>query len=275
MKDSIWVVNAFTDDGIKGNPAGVCFVEEFPDGAKMLEVSAKLGFSNSAFVKTLGPNNFQIRWFTPNSEAPICGHATIAASHILFDESFVDSSTSISFESKSGELSVKKNGDWYALNFPAYHKLPQAMIDDQLLKIVGHISPIFYGIYEKGLFMEFSEAQVRNMKPDLEELKKVDCRALTITARSENNEYDFISRYFAPREGIDEDPVCASAHCALIPYWSNKLQKSQLTAYQASARGGLLKCENNGERVIISGKAKTVFKGSLFSSELTNLKAAA
>jgi predicted PhzF superfamily epimerase YddE/YHI9 len=276
MSYTLWVADAFTRQPFKGNPAGVCFVDDFPNDQYMLQLSAKLGFSNSAFVKQLNGNKFQIRWFTPHSEAPICGHATLATSHILYENGHIQQNEEIVFESPSGNLFVNKTGSWYNLNFPAYLDVEERIFNDKLFELIK-IRPVFNGFYNKGLFMEFaSEEEVRNLNPDLEFLKTFKCRALTITAKAkEGSEYDFISRYFAPSVGINEDPVCASAHCALIPYWSNKLGKKDLLAYQASKRGGVIKCKDLGDRVIISGEAVTVFKGSTIDQNLEKIRFAA
>lgn len=274
MIDELWVVNAFAAQGLKGNPAGVCFVDEFPTkNSQMLDISKRLGFSNSAFVQHIQDNKFQIRWFTPHSEAPICGHATIAASHIIHQKQLCNPNEELVFESMSGELYVTKTEEWYNLNFPTYSDLQEKEVSDEIIKLIGY-KPIFNGVYGKGLYIELpSEDALKKFSPDLEFLKTFDCRALTITARAADAaEYDFVSRYFAPSVGIDEDPVCASAHCALIPYWSRKLGEKDLIAYQASERGGMVKCKDLGNRVLISGKAETTFEGNiknLFSEKIS------
>lgn len=261
----IWAVNAFATHPFKGNPAGVCIVDTFEDVVWMQMIAKDLGFSNTAFVKKISAANYEIRWFTPNSEAPLCGHATIATTYILIKENF-ESVNEITFQSASGELKCTKNGTWFELDFPNYSPTEQ---DIDLSKIVG-IKPKYVGVGQNCILAEFEEEELRTLKPNLNELAKLEYRALIATAKS--NEYDFGSRYFAPKVGIDEDPVCASAHCRLIPYWAEKLGKNEMVAYQASARGGVIKCQNITNRVLISGEAVTVYSGDINDCNLTELK---
>jgi predicted PhzF superfamily epimerase YddE/YHI9 len=164
---------------------------------------------------------------------------------------------------------VSQNENWYTLNFPLYQVIPQKLTE-QMRSVINY-EPVFTGFAHNILFMEFAdEDALYGLQPDLEALKKIDCRALAATARG--RKYDFLSRYFAPKVGINEDPVCASAHCRLIPYWSEKLGKKDMMAYQASSRGGVLKCRNLGNRVLISGEAVTVFKGKIADNQLSELK---
>jgi predicted PhzF superfamily epimerase YddE/YHI9 len=271
MPQHIWVVDAFTSEPLKGNPAGVCFYDEFPDDAAMQEIATKLSFSNSAFVKRTGPRQFDIKWFTPHSEASICGHATIATTHILFEEKMIDEGADIEFTSKVGKLYTNKFKNWYSLNFPAYRDIEDRIFSKEIHAVLDG-RPLFNGFCNDRLFMEFaSEKELYDLKPNLEALKKIKCRALIATAKGED-EYDFLSRYFAPSVGIDEDPVCASAHCILIPYWSEKLKKKNMMAYQASKRGGVIKCQDMGNRVMISGEAITIAKGELDAADLTKYK---
>lgn len=266
---TLWVTDAFTNTPLKGNPAGVCIFDEFPSDEWMQDVANELGFSNSAFLKKLGHNHYHIRWFTPHSEAPLCGHASIAALHVLAEEGLVQKNSTIALESLSGQLSVSQSDNWYTLNFPLYPVLPKKLTAP--IRAVLNHEPIFTGFAHNILFMEFTDEDVLyDLKPDLEALKNIDCRALAATARG--RKYDFLSRYFAPKVGINEDPVCASAHCRLIPYWSEKLGKQEMLAYQASSRGGILKCKNLGNRVLISGEAVTVFKGKIADNQLSELK---
>jgi PhzF family phenazine biosynthesis protein len=266
---TLWIADAFTTTPQSGNPAGVCIFDEFPADDWMQEVASKLGFSNSAFLKKLGPNHYHIRWFTPHSEAPICGHATVCAMHILITEKMVPSGTTVTFESMRGKLYVSHSETWYNLDFPAY-EIELNKLDNQIQACVN-ITPTFVGKGNNIILMEIaSEEEIYSLKPDLEAIKKLDCRALLITTRS--SKYDFLLRYFAPKVGINEDPVCASAHCLLIPYWQKKLAKEEFTSYQASARGGLLKCKYLGNRVLISGEAVTVFKGNISDNNLSELK---
>jgi PhzF family phenazine biosynthesis protein len=256
----VYTVDAFTAVPFKGNPAGVCIVEEFPEVSHMQNVAMELAYSNTAFIKKLGDNHYAIKWFTVNSEAPLCGHATIGSMHVLAQEGLIDKTREVGFESMSGPISATINETWYNLNFPIY-PVSQAVLTDELRSVVN-LDPIYTGFAQNCYIMEFeSEKALAALEPKLELLKKIDCRALIATAVG--TKYDFHSRYFAPSVGIDEDPVCASAHCRLIPYWSGKLGKVDMMAYQLSSRGGELKCKNLGNRVLISGEAVTVMKANL------------
>ncbi len=255
----IYTVDAFANEPFKGNPAGVCIVDEFPDQDLMQNISMELGYSNTAFVKNIGDQLYHIRWFTTLSEAPICGHATVATAHVLCGEHNLKSGTEISFTSASGDLKAEINGDnTYTLNFPSY-QVDQIESKDELLNLFQQdMGYVFFGFSKNCFFIELENKDfLRIAQPDLNRLKSLPCRALILTCRGDDK-YDFFSRYFAPVVGIDEDPVCASAHCRLIPYWSNKLGKQELLAYQLSARGGEIKCKNLLNRVLISGKAVTV-----------------
>jgi len=226
----------------------------------MQNIAAELNYANTAFIEQTRADCYKIRWFTPRSEAPLCGHATIGSMHILCSVHGVASETSVTFECKVGEIYAQKTGSWYELNFPSYEVKPVDL--SQQLKDVINVKPVFTGFAENCYFMEFESLEdLKLLAPDLEKLKKIECRALSATAKGV--EFDFHSRYFAPRVGINEDPVCASAHTRLIPYWSKKLGKDEMIAQQASARGGVLKCKNLGNRVLISGEAVTVMRTEL------------
>lgn len=265
----IWFVDAFTSEPFKGNPAGVCIVNEFPSQELMQNIASEVNFSETAFVKPLAKDLYHIRWFTPNSEAPLCGHATLASAHLLIEQGLQNENDTITFKSLSGELMVNKTAEWINLNFPLYNAT--AIEYSSFLKDIVNFDPIYTGFAENCILMEFATPEeVRALTPDLAKLAKYQCRALIATSNDKN--YDFISRYFAPRVGIDEDPVCASAHCRLIPYWSKKLNKAEMLAYQASVRGGVIKCKNLGNRVLISGKAVTIIEGKLNLLNIRELK---
>lgn len=256
----IYTVDAFTRTPFKGNPAGVCIVEEFPSAIHMQNIAMELAYSNTAFVKKLGDNSYSIKWFTPTSDAPLCGHATIGSMHVLAQEGLIDITREVMFETASGAITASVSGTWYNLNLPLYPVSPIVLTDE--LRAIVNLDPIYTGFAQNCYFMEFENKDaLAALEPKLERLKKIECRALIATAKG--LEYDFHSRYFAPSVGIDEDPVCASAHCRLVPYWSQKLGKMELTAYQLSKRGGELRCKNLGNRVLISGEAVTVMKADL------------
>lgn len=256
----IYTVDAFTRKPFKGNPAGVCIVEEFPSQDHMQNIAMELAYSNTAFVKKLGDNSYAIKWFTVTAEAPLCGHATIGSMHVLAQEGLIDTNREVLFDTVSGPITGAVSGTWYDLNFPIYPVSPVVLTDE--LRAVVNIDPIFTGFAQNCYFMELENKDALvALEPKLERLKKINCRALIATAKG--TEYDFHSRYFAPSVGIDEDPVCASAHTRLIPYWSQKLGKMDMTAYQLSKRGGEIRCKNLGNRVLISGEAVTVMKADL------------
>lgn len=257
-----WLVDAFTNKQFSGNPAGVIFVPEFPSGELMQNIASELNISQTAFIKPVNDGIYHIRWFTPNSEAPLCGHATIASVHILLQEK-MESNKEIKFQSISGDLLITVDDQWINLNFPRYK--PESVDFAPELRAIVNETPIYTGFAEHCFVMEFENvAQVKNLNPDLRLLMNLPCRALIVTAKTHEPEfmmYDFVSRYFAPRVGINEDPVCGSSYCRLIPYWSQKLGKTQLKAYQLSKRGGVINCLDMQKRVQISGQAVTVAKG--------------
>ncbi|MDJ1305836.1 MAG: PhzF family phenazine biosynthesis protein [Candidatus Midichloria sp.] len=259
-----WIVDAFADRPFVGNPAAVFLVQEFPSTSVMQSIAAEINLSETAFVKRLGLHHYHIRWFTPNSEAPLCGHATIAATHVLINTNAERNKVPIKFESLSGRLLAESDVPWITLNFPRY--VVQQIDPDPRLHSVIDCKPIYTGFSQNCYFMEFEKIeQIIELRPNLQLLSEIEFRALIVTAKGTGkfHEYDFVSRYFAPRVGINEDPVCASAHCRLIPYWSAKLGKGSLIAYQASKRGGIISCEDLQNRVLISGTATTVIKGEL------------
>lgn len=253
----VWLVDAFAEEKFKGNPAGVCFLDNLADIELMQKIANELNCSNSAFVEKLEDQLYHIKWFTPISEAPICGHATVAAAHMMYNLKMVDPNEDIIFKSLAGKLIISQNNGWINLNFPAY-PVKQVQPAPELVNIVNY-QPMFIGVAENRILMEFeNQGALYALEPDLSALAKLNVRALMATAKADLGKYDFLSRYFAPKVGIFEDPVCASAHCSLIPYWSSKLEKKSMVAYQASKRGGELLCKYLGSRVIISGKAVKV-----------------
>lgn len=255
-------VNSFTDVPFRGNPAGVVILEEEHPSEWMRQVAAETGFSETAFIRRMD-KDFSLRWFTPKVEVDLCGHATLAAAHILFQEGILAKTESAHFQTLSGELTADWQDNWLYMNFPAYHPHPldppQAMLDAVGLKPTACVQePGGRWLWEVG-----SQQEVVNARPDFTALGELPGRGLIVTGRSGEEKYDFISRYFAPWVGINEDPVTGSAHCLLAPYWAKQLGKETFTAFQASSRGGELKVHLRGERVDIFGQAVTVFKGSL------------
>lgn len=261
MTTPIYQVDSFTDKLFAGNPAAVVLLEQQADAAWMQAVAREMNLSETAFVHPQ-PGGYHLQWFTPQVEVDLCGHATLAAAHILWQIGQVKSDESIRFFTRSGWLTASQRNDLIEMDFPSAPLVP-ADITEEIIRAVG-ARPDFTGISgEKWVFEYADEQIVRSLKPDFAALKQRKGRALAVTAPSSNPGFDFVSRYFAPWIGIDEDPVTGSAHCILGPYWAQKIGKTHLTAYQASARGGIVNVRVSGDRTYVGGKAVTVFAGSL------------
>ena len=243
--------------GCQGNPAGVCLLPAETNDEYYRQTAVKLGASETAFIfKKDG--RFHLRWFTGRgAEVDLCGHATLASAYILWGKGFVNSKETINFQTKSGLLAARKEGALIVLDFPRDDVTPVAAPAD-FKKILG-VVPLFIGKTRFDYFLTVdSEATVKNINPDLAKLKKLSARGCIVTAKSSNHEYDFVSRFFAPAVGINEDPVTGSAHCALGPYWGNILKKKNLVGHQASNEGGVVCVEVLKDRVLLKGKAKLV-----------------
>lgn len=257
----IWTVDAFTQQPFSGNPAAVTFWEAYPDDALCLQIAAEMNLSETAFVKPLGNNHFQIRWFTPAIEVKLCGHATVAAAHTLWAEG-IATEGDIRLDSLSGPLKVRKRGDQIQLNFPAQTpspiEPPKGLLDALGLK---HFTAVMQA-YDDILVEVGSPDVLNSISPDFHQLNQVECRGVIVTTQGPAP-FDFSSRFFAPKVGILEDPVTGSAHCKLTPYWAAKLNKTPLTAYQASKRGGQVHCELKDDRVLLSGHAVRILEGNL------------
>lgn len=256
----IYQVDAFTEKPFAGNPAGVCVLQDYPTEKWMQDVASEMNLAETAFLVP-AEDGYNLRWFTPNSEVDLCGHATLASAHILWEKGFLSPDKEAKFYTKSGLLTAKLIDGWIQLNFPA---TPEEKIDAsaQLTEGLG-ITPFYIGknIFDYLIEVD-SEETVKNIKPDFTKIMQVPMRGVIVTAKS--REYDFVSRFFAPEVGIFEDPVTGSAHCCLGPYWKKRLEKDEFTAFQASERGGVLKIKVEKDRVLISGKAVTVIEGELF-----------
>lgn len=258
MKLPIFQADAFASGLFKGNPAAVVPLTEWLTDETLQQIAMENNLSETAFFIPEG-DHFHIRWFTPKAEVKLCGHATLATAHILYNELNFEGE-SISFNSKSGILTVSKTEDKLQLDFPADFVFLVEM-NPEFAKALG-AQPIaaFRGRTDYLLLFE-SEEIIRNMKPNFHLLKQTDARGIIVT--SKGNEVDFVSRFFAPRVGIDEDPVTGSAHTSLIPFWSWRLGKKEMTALQLSERGGQLWCTLAGDRVLIAGKAVTYLRGEI------------
>ncbi len=257
MNLDVFYVDAFADEIFSGNPAAVIFTD-LNDEILMQKIAAENNLSETAFVNTKGNTNF-IRWFSPTTEVNLCGHATLASAFIYFN--YIDTSKSeISFQSASGILKVTKKLDIYELDFPK-DNFNQIDAIDIVFNLTG-IRPIETYIGDINMLAVYeNEEDIKLIKPDFQNLINLDGQGLIVTSVS--NDFDFVSRYFCPKYGINEDPVTGSAHTTLIPYWSMKLNKTKLHAKQVSLRGGELFCINLDKRVLIGGKAELYMKGKI------------
>lgn len=261
MKLPIYTVDAFTSKQFKGNPAAVCITDNEIDEQLMKNIAFEMNLSETAFVRKTG-DNYSLRWFTPSSEVDLCGHATLAASHILFQSGRHDKNKEIRFNTKSGELVAILKDNFIQLDFPIIEQkeiIPPA----ELERALG-AKPVYCGSTEWNYIVEFeNEDIIRNMVPDFELLQSLPEWGAIVTAKGSTGGYDFISRFFAPEKGIKEDPVTGSAHSVLGPYWMKKLGKNTFNAYQASARGGEIGVNVENGRVYLTGEAVTMIEGSI------------
>jgi len=258
----IFIVDAFTDKPFKGNPAAICLLDENKDDSWLLNVAAEMNLSETAFVKKEN-EEFSLRWFTPKTEVELCGHATLATAHILWQEKILRENEQAVFQTiYKGKLTADKKRNEIVLNFPANFQ-KQIHEFSELENALG-IKPKYVGTTEHHYLAELnSEEDVLNVKPDFKKLQALPFFGTIITSKSVKGKYDFVSRFFAPQKGINEDPVTGSAHCVLAPYWSEKLGRKEMNAYQASERGGFMKVVMESDRVILIGQAVTVMKGEL------------
>lgn len=258
MKLPIYQVDAFADELFAGNPAAVVFPEAELSAKTMQAIAQENNLAETAFV--LGePKELSIRWFTPMVEVDLCGHATLASAHVLFNHR-KHPSDAVTFASRSGPLGVRKDGDTLYLDFPTDGFEPTDP-DDLLARALGEAPLELYRGRDDYLAVFETEKTIRGLTPDLALLATVSARGIIVSAPGDT--VDFVSRFFAPRSGVPEDPVTGSAHTTLTPYWSKRLGKEDLTAHQASARGGNLICKNRGQRVEIGGKALTYLEGEI------------
>jgi PhzF family phenazine biosynthesis protein len=262
MAQTIYQVDAFTDRAFAGNPAGVCLLPSPADEAWMQAVASEMNLAETAFLYTDG-DAFALRWFTPAIEVDLCGHATLASAHVLWQTGVLAKGRQARFMTKSGLLTADQDGDWIRLDFPA---TPATEVEapEGLLEALG-VTSRYVGRSTFDYLVEVaSEAEVRAVAPDFGRLRLVDCRGVIVTAAASTAGFDFVSRFFAPAAGINEDSVTGSSHCCLAPYWAEKLGKRDLVAYQSSSRGGVLRLRvAENDRIHISGQAKTVLRCEL------------
>ena len=258
MKLKTYQADAFASSLFKGNPAAVVPLTEWLSDETMQQIAMENNLSETAFFIPEG-DHFHIRWFTPMTEVDLCGHATLASAHILFNE-LAFKGEQIEFKSKSGPLKVTKSADKLQLDFPA-DPVSLGDTNPEIGNALGASPVATYKGKTKHLLLFDNEETIRNMKPNFHLLKQTDARGIIVTANGTT--VDFVSRFFAPKVGIDEDPVTGSAHTLLIPFWANRLNKTEMTALQLSARGGQLWCTLSGDRALIAGKAVTYLRGEI------------
>ncbi len=257
MRLPIYQVDAFTDRLFGGNPAAVVLLDDWLPDATLAAIAAENNLAETAFL-IARPDVSPLRWFTPSVEMDLCGHATLASAHVLFKYRYPGSDR-LAFDTKSGRLAVARAGEWLSMDFPSRPGVP-AGVDEAMVRALG-AKPREAFIARDLLAVFDSEGEVRALQPDLQRVAALEAFAVIATAPGEN--VDFVSRFFAPRAGVPEDPVTGSAHCTLIPYWAGRLGRNELSARQVSARGGELRCELRGERVAIAGRVVEYLAGEI------------
>jgi PhzF family phenazine biosynthesis protein len=265
MSIPLFVVDAFTDRPFAGNPAAVCLLPAWRDERWLHNVAREMNLSETAFLVQRA-DGFDLRWFTPSLEVDLCGHATLASAHVVWQQKWVSPQQPISFFSRSGLLKAARHGNEIVLDFPLKPEEP-CQAPANLVEALG-ITPKYVGRNRLDYLVEAeSEAVLRALAPDFKKVATVPVRGVIVTCRSSEPRFDFVSRFFAPAAGIDEDPVTGSAHCCLGAFWSQRLGKSELVAYQASARGGVVRVRVAGDRAFLGGQAVTVTAGKLLAEE--------
>lgn len=262
MSQEIIQVDAFTAERFRGNPAALCILDEPADERWMQSLAAEMNLSETAYLRLDG-DAYALRWFTPVAEVDLCGHATVAAAHILWEDGHVETSAECRFNTKSGLLVARRRDDWIEVDFPR-EEFAEIAAPEGLAEALGTSAcRVVENRLSYCLVEVESESIVRELRPDIPALKRLPYNGFVVTSRAQTEDLDFVSRFFAPRLGVDEDPVTGSAHCLLGPYWEGPLGKSAFMAYQASARGGYVKVTVHDDRVCLGGQAVTVMRGRL------------
>lgn len=257
----IFQVDAFTDKPFAGNPAAVCVLPEPRDARWMQDVAKEMNLSETAFLHREG-DVYNLRWFTPAVEVDLCGHATLASAHVLWEAGYLNPDQPARFSTRSGLLTAERKGEWIELDFPPERE-ERVTAPSDLGRALG-VTPTYVGKNRFDYLVEVdSEETVRSLKPDFALLGEIPARGFIVTSLATTQGFDFVSRFFAPRAGINEDPVTGSAHCCLGPFWGTRLNKNEFVAYQASARGGVVHVRLSGDRVGLGGQAVTVLRGEL------------
>jgi PhzF family phenazine biosynthesis protein len=264
MTIPLYHVDAFTERPFAGNPAAVCILPSMKEDRWLQAVAEEMNLSETAFL-VKQPNHFDLRWFTPNLEVDLCGHATLASAHILWQQGYA-TDDEIRFSTKSGILKAMRHGDTIELDFPLKPE-KEAEAPLGLLQALG-ISAKYVGKNQFDYLVEVeSEAILRGMSPDFKRLATVPVRGIIVTSKPADPRFDFVSRFFAPGSGVDEDPVTGSAHCCLGDFWRKRLGKAEFVAFQASARGGVVKVRVTKDRAFLGGTAVTVARGELLAGD--------
>ena len=262
MPITLLQIDAFADRPFSGNPAAVCLLDAPREPAWMQSVAMEMNLSETAFLVER-PDGFDLRWFTPTVEVDLCGHATVASAHALWEEGRLPPGRQARFSTKSGLLTADAVDGGIELDFPRKEAEPLGEAPDLAGALGAQVRELSRNRWDYLALLD-SEETVRGLSPDVAALKRLGARGVIVTAQAtKRGEYDFVSRFFAPGAGIDEDPVTGSAHCFLAPFWSARLGKAELVGYQASARGGLVRTRVDGDRVKLRGKAVTVLRGEL------------
>jgi len=263
MNISLFQVDAFTNTPFKGNPAAVCVRDTALDESLMQSIANEMNLAETAFVMPGENGSWNLRWFTPLTEVDLCGHATLASAHVLFERGYAEADATIRFQTKSGELQVRRDGDtMLEMVFPsepANQGFALELIENAIQTICS-----FHGANRMDAIAEVEDETVlRELKPDMSAIAALPVRGLIVTAAADDSSLDFVSRFFAPQCGVPEDPVTGSAHCCLAPYWAAKLGKTRLKGRQISARGGNVEVELSGDRVILRGEAITIMTAEI------------
>lgn len=261
MSQRIVQVDAFTAAPFSGNPAAVCVLRAPAVEEWMQQVAEEMNLSETAFLYP-EDGGYNLRWFTPGAEVDLCGHATLASAHVLWEDGLLPRTAEARFSTRSGLLTAAYDDDWITLNFPAKPPIAAAP-PDGLLEALGVDAVAIARNQFDYLVVVSDEQAVRNLQPDMSALQRISMRGVIVTAASIDPKYDFVSRFFAPAVAVPEDPVTGSAHCCLAPYWADVLGKTDFVAFQASPRGGVLRVATQGDRVLLSGQAVTVMRGEL------------
>ena len=265
MSLTITQVDAFADKPFAGNPAAVCILEHPRDGAWMQLLAREMNLSETAFL-VKQEQGYGLRWFTPAVEVDLCGHATLASAHVLWEQGQLKPGELACFHTRSGMLTARKDGAWIEMDFPATPVEPDSVSREEVESVLG-TKAISFGRTRFDHFVELeSEEAVRALRPDFTRMGRMQMRGLIVTSAASGTDCDYVSRFFAPGAGIDEDPVTGSAYCCLGPFWKERLGRDNLIGYQASPRGGFVRTRCAGDRVFISGQAVTVMRGEMVST---------